>query len=62
MQRDIIGIPKSSNVDRMKENFDIFDFALSQNEMDEIKKLDRGYNVSGFNHYDPKMIELLETF
>jgi len=34
-------IPKSSNPDHIKENIDIFDFELTEDEMEEIKKLDK---------------------
>lgn len=40
VQRGIVPIVKSSNPVRMKENLDIFDFEISQYEMDQIKKLD----------------------
>ncbi len=42
IQRGIVPIVKSSNPVRMKENLDIFDFEISQYEMEEIKKLDTG--------------------
>ena len=42
VQRGIVPIVKSSNPVRMKENLDIFDFEISQYEMDEIEKLDTG--------------------
>lgn len=42
VQRGILPIAKSSNPIRMKENLDIFDFEISQYEMNEIKKLDTG--------------------
>ena len=42
VQRGIVPIVKSSNPVRMKENLNIFDFEISQYEMDEIKKLDTG--------------------
>ena len=42
VQRGIVPIVKSSNPVRMKENLDIFDFEISQYEMNEIKKLDTG--------------------
>ena len=42
VQRGIVPIVKSSNPVRMKENLDIFDFEISQYEMEEIEKLDTG--------------------
>lgn len=41
-QRGIVPLVKSSNPQRMKENLDIFDFSLSQAEMEELAKLDTG--------------------
>ena len=40
IQSGFITIPKSSNAERIKENFDIFDFELTEEEMSEINKLD----------------------
>ena len=42
VQRGIVPIVKSSNPVRMKENLDIFDFEISQYEMNEIENLDTG--------------------
>ena len=42
IQRGDIVIPKSVHRDRMKSNFDIFDFSLSGDEMDAVTGLDRG--------------------
>jgi len=44
LQRGIITIPKTIHLDRMKENMDIFDFELDENDFKEIKKLDLGYS------------------
>ena len=46
MQRGIIPIPKSSNEGRIKENLDIFDFEISQEDMMKIDLLDEGYDAS----------------
>lgn len=62
MQRDMIAIPKSSHVERMRENLDIFDFSLTDDEMEQIKQLDKQQGVDGIRHDDPKMIELLQSF
>ena len=42
-QRDIVPLVKSSNPRRMKENLEIFDFTLSEIEMQQIAKLDTGH-------------------
>lgn len=49
VQRGIVVIPKTSKVERLKENFQLFDFELDEADMDAIRKLDRGtrYNDPG---------------
>jgi diketogulonate reductase-like aldo/keto reductase len=42
IQSGIIVLPKSTNPERIKGNLDIFDFELSENEMEQIKVLDKG--------------------
>lgn len=42
MQRDVVAIPKTVRVERMRENLDIFDFSLTENDMAAIAKLDQG--------------------
>lgn len=56
LQSDVVVIPKSVHVDRMKENFDVFDFKLDQNDMKAIEALDGGESLF-FSHYDPKTVE-----
>ena len=56
IQRGVITVCKSTHVMRMKENFDIFNFLLSDEDMQEIKKMDTT-NSLFFNHQDPKMVE-----
>ena len=59
-QRKIVMIPKSVHKERIIENFNIFDFELSPDEMEEIKKLDNKAS-SFFDHRDPKMVEWLNS-
>lgn len=47
IQNGIIPIPKSSNEDRIKENFNIYDFEISKEDMLKIDSLNRNENVSG---------------
>lgn len=56
IQRGIIIACKSTHIERMKENFDVFDFELSDADMEEIKKLDSNDSLF-FNHQDPNMVE-----
>lgn len=44
LQNDVIIIPKSVHKDRMQQNFDLFDFTLTAEEMAEIEALDGGEN------------------
>ncbi len=56
LDRGVIIIPKSSRKERMAENFNIFDFKLSQDDMDAILKLDTGKSVF-FDHHDPEIVK-----
>jgi len=58
IQRNIIAIPKSVKKERMVENFDIFDFDLTEQEMETIKTLDTNTSLF-FDHRDPKMVQWL---
>lgn len=49
MQSDVVAIPKTVNPSRMAENFAIFDFALSEDDMARIRELDRGRGLFGWN-------------
>lgn len=60
IQRGIIVACKSTHVDRMEENFNVFDFELSNADMEEIKKLDTTESLF-FNHRDPKMVEWFDN-
>lgn len=58
IQREVIVIPKSTHLERMKENFDIFDFELSAGELSAIAALDQGESLF-FSHSDPATVDFL---
>lgn len=55
LQRDVIIIPKSSKIERMKQNIDIFDFELSKEDMDKILELDTKQSLVIGSHQDPEI-------
>jgi len=56
IQRGVVVIPKSTHKARMEENFRVFDFALTREEMDAIGALDKAESAF-FSHQDPAMVE-----
>ncbi len=56
MQSDVVVIPKSVHRNRMEENFNVFDFSLSDDDMKKIQALDGGESLF-FSHYDPQTVE-----
>lgn len=56
IQRGVVVIPKSTHKERMRENFDIFDFTLSNEDMNLISSLDTAKSAF-FSHTDPNMVE-----
>ncbi|MBR0304449.1 MAG: aldo/keto reductase [Bacteroidales bacterium] len=57
-QRGIVAIPKSSHKERMAQNFDIFDFTLSGEEMAKIATLNR-HDTGTVNFGDPQFVKYL---
>ena len=60
VQRGVVVIPKSVHKERMEQNFDIWDFALSGGDMAEIAKLDIGRSEI-VDHSDPGFVRMLHS-
>lgn len=60
IQREVSVLPKTVNKDRMIQNIDVFDFELSQEDMDLIATLDQAESLF-FSHYDPQTVEFLTS-
>lgn len=56
LQRGIVVIPKSAHRERMEQNFNVFDFTLSDEDMQIMASLDKKQS-SFFSHTDPVMVE-----
>ncbi|MFA7206404.1 MAG: aldo/keto reductase [Saccharofermentanales bacterium] len=56
IQREVVVIPKTTHYERMVENLNVFDFALSDDDMAAIATLDKKES-SFFSHNDPVMVE-----
>lgn len=56
IQRGVVVIPKSTHIERMEENFQVFDFALTDEDIQAISALDKAESAF-FSHQDPAMVE-----
>jgi len=60
IERGVIIACKSTHVERMEQNFNVFDFRLTDEDMKEINKLNTSDSLF-FNHQDPTMVELFDN-
>ena len=56
LQNGVVVIPKSTHEERMQENFNVFDFSLTDEEMKQIEALEKGKSLF-FSHYSPETVE-----
>lgn len=61
IQRGIVVIPKSTHEERMVENFNVFDFTLTPEDMAEIRSLDQGESLF-LSHTDPEMVKWMLNY
>lgn len=60
-QEGVIVIPKSTHKVRMEENFNIFDFELSEDDLNKIRALDTGKSLF-CDHYSPEFVEFIANY
>ena len=58
IQRGVVVIPKSVHKERIEENFDLWDFVLTEEEMRRISALDQGYTGTAIKHLDPEFVRM----
>lgn len=58
VQRGVTVIPKSTHKERILENFNIWDFSLTDEEMQQVASLDMGYAGTTVKHFDPDFVRM----
>ena len=59
-QRGVVAIPKSVHKERMEQNISVFDFSLTEEEMEQIAALDEGMTLFGSNE-EPKYAKMINS-
>ncbi|MBQ9312904.1 MAG: aldo/keto reductase [Bacteroidales bacterium] len=57
LQKDVIIIPKSTHIERMQQNLDLFDFELSKEDMEIISSLDEKHSLVIGSHQNPEVVK-----
>lgn len=58
VQRGVVVIPKTVHKERIEENFGIWDFELTAEDMAKIATLDMGYQGTAIKHFDPDFVRM----
>ena len=61
IQEGVVVIPKTVKMERMYQNFNIFDFKLDNEDIEKIRALDLGHSLF-FSHQDPETVEMITNF
>jgi len=61
IQNDVVVIPKTVHKERMEQNFNVFDFRLTESDLQLISALDEEQSAF-FSHYDPQTVEFIINF
>ena len=57
LQSGVVAVPKSTHKERMEENFDLFDFSLTEDDLHPLEGMDLGHSQF-IDHYAPDVAEM----
>ena len=61
LQRGIIAIPKSAHIERMRQNLEVFDFTMTDDEMESFRALDKPADFQ-WSHRNPSLVKFLLNY